>query len=46
MPKSAVKIESNRDHSPPTFGSVKSGEEPLFSQKMLLALSENKDIFL
>src|SRR2546421_3103828 len=46
IPKNGVKLQENRVHPPPIFGGVKSREEPLFSHKKLLELSENKDIFL
>src|SRR2546421_7547202 len=46
IPKNGVKLQENRVHPPPIFGGVKSREEPLFSHKKLLELSENKGIFL
>ena len=45
-PKSAIKFQENRVHSPPIFGRVKFREKPLFSHKKLLVLSENKGVFL
>src|SRR5260370_34870067 len=46
LASSGVKLQENRVHSPLIFGRVKSREEPQFSQKKLLVLSENKGIFL